>query len=112
MYRFSSTLMKLSFMYHLNRLLPEILSGPALSWNPVLAALMNGCYITTLNLMMIRERYWFSTLSTVPLPPPPPPEEIRVATASVRSSDSAKNTGVVLASTFSFDKHVTQICRS
>ena len=72
------------------------------------ARLINGCYITTLNLLMIRQRCWFSMLSTVPLSL----EEIQVATASVTSFDSAKNTGVALDSTLSFDKHVTQICKS
>ena len=41
-----------------------------------------------------------------------PLDEIQVASASVTSSDSAKNTGVVLDSTLSFNKRVTQICKS
>lgn len=51
---------------------------------------------------------FFFMLNTVP----PPLYKIQVATASVISSDSAKNIGAVLDSTLSFDNHVMQICKS
>ena len=45
--------------------------------------------------------------------PTPLLDEIQIiVTASVTSSDSAKNIGVVLDSMLLFDKHVMQICKS
>ena len=44
--------------------------------------------------------------------PAPLLDQFQVATSSVTSSTSAKNIGVVLDSTLSLDKHVTQICKS
>ena len=70
----------------------------------MLVILINGCYVIKLNnddkTEMLKHR------------PAPLLDQLQVATSSVTCSTSSNNIGVVLDSTLSLDKHVTQIFKS
>ena len=62
----NDTQLYVSFL--VSRLFRVIPPGHALSWNPVLVILINGCCVINLNSMMIRRRCWFSMLKHRPAP--------------------------------------------